>query len=595
MGEIFKTDAEVNWIQDGEKIQADVKNRPTKEVLANTVFLKDRFDAGCEEHEFEHYARSEFTADNGEYDSDTGLSSLLMVYGDYRIGEEILVGSTIAVIENINEPDLGATPNPYYKLWVSGIGSSVVSDTRVQSGGKVKSKMVYVPRFTLPVSGWDINYPTIVLHLGGFWIDKYECSMPDASDTYGGGNDNDRAQPVSKAGLVLWADLKQSEALLLAQQRVILGKTCRMMSIKHFVAVLLFSKLINGSMKGNMLNGRYSEDADSIENYGRRDPSVGFDAYKMKRCLTGSGPVTWSHNDTKNGVYDLFGNVREFIDFTINAGVFTYRKHGRMVGNYDSSDSQIYIEFHNDYDTVPSTGSLRIQGNGGWFTKSYTAVVWTTKEVAKFTLSGTLGDSVDDGNYVYQDVEYNVTPDTSRGKVSQAIVPVNGDYYLRANKADVVSNRSGNPFLVGDIIQLGIEQMEVDAVTDQGTYWQLEVSRHYNGQTESVNIGDYFATLNSSISNGGGAGSEYQYGEINYFSSLNDAVYCLIPAAMKASPSDYDFYISYINQRVGIRGGCWEDGFAAPWFIDFMRDGDYSAENIGFRCVFEPDRIEAIE
>ena len=43
----------------------------------------------------------------------------------------------------------------------------------------------------------------------------------------------------------------------------------------------------------------------------------GFDGNAISRCLAGTGPTSWSLNGKESGVYDLVGNVWEWVDMLI--------------------------------------------------------------------------------------------------------------------------------------------------------------------------------------------------------------------------------------------------------------------------------------
>jgi hypothetical protein len=72
--------------------------------------------------------------------------------------------------------------------------------------------------------------------------------------------------------------------------------------------------------KGNNSYGRDYQDADSPENYGMRDPVEPGAGSGIDRVLTGSGPNTWSLTGHPLGVWDLNGNVWEWIDLLMGGG-----------------------------------------------------------------------------------------------------------------------------------------------------------------------------------------------------------------------------------------------------------------------------------
>ena len=68
-----------------------------------------------------------------------------------------------------------------------------------------------------------------------------------------------------------------------------------------------------GYPKGNTDWGKDIGDTRVVENEGLADPiRYGYDAHEKSRCLTGSGPLSWSLNGKADGVFDLVGNVWEW-------------------------------------------------------------------------------------------------------------------------------------------------------------------------------------------------------------------------------------------------------------------------------------------
>jgi formylglycine-generating enzyme required for sulfatase activity len=73
--------------------------------------------------------------------------------------------------------------------------------------------------------------------------------------------------------------------------------------------------------KGNNNWGRDYQDPDSPENYGIEDPvKAGYSGNDIARVLTGSGPNSWSLTGHPLGVWDLNGNIWEWVDLLMGGG-----------------------------------------------------------------------------------------------------------------------------------------------------------------------------------------------------------------------------------------------------------------------------------
>ena len=195
---------------------------------------------------------------------------------------------------------------------------------------------------------------------GGFWIDKYEVSRSDASSTAEGTS----SMPVSKRNAVPWANVTLAEAKTAASARKIadIGE-CHLIKMREWYALYLLGRYtkekgILGATatsgwneRGNTRSGQ--DGRNNLLFFCADDPTE--NGIISDRCLTGTGYKSWGHfldstavsniglgvspgfgalvsadlvkddgdgsgADTFDGdfqVYDLVGNVREWIDFTV--------------------------------------------------------------------------------------------------------------------------------------------------------------------------------------------------------------------------------------------------------------------------------------
>lgn len=203
------------------------------------------------------------------------------------------------------------------------------------------SRMVKIPRF--------INDGIIY---GGFWVDKYEASRSDATATAEGTS----TVPVSIRGVVPWTSINlssaQSNASNSNRQITSLG-SCHLIGMKEWTAIYLLGRFAkeknifgatstNGwNERGNTRTGKDLNNTTCSDDPVEPTGSGG----SLGRCLTGTGVKSWGHlldgtattnpsgtalgasadsatNSTSafDGdlqVYDLVGNIKEWIDFTV--------------------------------------------------------------------------------------------------------------------------------------------------------------------------------------------------------------------------------------------------------------------------------------
>jgi hypothetical protein len=177
------------------------------------------------------------------------------------------------------------------------------------------SYMTLIPRFkTAGLPQAELNG----MEMGGFWVDTYQASQPDATSTSRGStsaNSPGETPAVSRAGVVPWTNISQTSAKIACGNRVINGVACHLMTMEEWAAIAYLAWMYDPELRGNTNSGSDHRDPNSWEYRGIDDP------VQSGRTLTGSGPASWRLFGQH--VADLVGNVWEWLDFTIEDGLWT--------------------------------------------------------------------------------------------------------------------------------------------------------------------------------------------------------------------------------------------------------------------------------
>jgi formylglycine-generating enzyme required for sulfatase activity len=484
------------------------------------------------------------------------------------------------------------------------------------TGTTVVSKMIYVPKFRVPAGIWDGGaFPPQDLLLGGFLIDKYPCSQPDATSESRGStsaNSPGLTAAVSQQGVVPWTDINFDNAKTACANRIINGRACHLVTMKEWATIAFLIKLLGHDIRGNNYWGRDYRDLDSWEYYGIADPVVASYTQQYSpnkqysRCLTGSGPVSWSHNGMANGVFDIVGNVWEWVDFQIDAGVYEAVKTAAIsdadgitatdtaivlgLGNVEdleywpASNGLVYIEETTDGTTVyPAEyiiyGSLVDNGDGT-----------VTLTSCQRGVNGTTAGAHPDGTPVQQINKYCVIPGGYSAKVSgdglnNTTDPATFDY------TDLVLGPGGVSPQVGDILQIENEQLEVTGVSGQ----TLTVSRGANGSKLVAHAdGTAFARISPQMTNSNptatGIYGAYQYAKFVTLRTEAEVAAMALPATVSSGGNEEwkdGFWIRNYGQRAALRGGDWGNGSnaRAGFALHLGLPPSYAYISVGFRAA----------
>ena len=177
--------------------------------------------------------------------------------------------------------------------------SSVFPTNKVITDDKgLPSVMVYIPKFKMSdviTVGSNSVHPAFIVdgvEKNGIYISKYQnkvydgraYSLPGEDPTTGINFDNSIARCTAK------------------------GAGWHLMTAMEWGAIALWCKKNGWLPYGNNNYGK-----DTRESLYKAVPTPYGSDGKINRVATGTGPVEWSHNKQLDGIYDLNGNVNEWV------------------------------------------------------------------------------------------------------------------------------------------------------------------------------------------------------------------------------------------------------------------------------------------
>ena len=191
------------------------------------------------------------------------------------------------------------------------------------------------------------------------------------------------------------------------------GAGWHLMTRAEWAMLALWCKA-NGTMpKGNNNYGK--DTADSVY---QAIPSMARDgSNRIQRVATGTGPLSWSHDGTPNGIWDLNGNVNEWV-----GGIRTVYGEIQILANNNAADKdKSQAASSAQWQAINASDGTLITPNGTGTTTGSVKLRWDTNHW-KLT-----DDNTSDGTTTYKDCAFeDIVADASIGTAATLLLQALG-------------------------------------------------------------------------------------------------------------------------------------------------------------------------
>lgn len=186
------------------------------------------------------------------------------------------------------------------------------------------------------------------------------------------------------------------------------GEGWHLMTRAEWAAIALWCKA-----NGCMPNGNNNYGKDVSESGYKAIPAPGVnDSGRTARVLTGTGPVSWSHDGTLEGIWDLNGNIWEWM-----GGLRTVKGEVQVLANNNAADlDHSQSASSAQWKAIDATTGEYITPDGKGTTANSIKMDWVS---GKITYSATITTQAD----VSRDCDFaNVTCASSVAAAAQAVL-----------------------------------------------------------------------------------------------------------------------------------------------------------------------------
>lgn len=316
--------------------------------------------------------------------------------------------------------------------------------------GNYTNHHVIIPKFTYAEEVAGVTF-------GGFLVDKYVCSQPNARPDQGSPDVAHSGAPgavpaISRPGVPVWDYINLPQAMIACCNK---GKGWHLMSAFEWASMAFLSKKLGTQPHGGNKNSNPPADVTYTTEIALLDGHLNGETSTYYRALPGTGPNTWSHNHLASGVFDLQGLVYQW-----NMGLFMQTDgHVDVLASLDTS----YTNSPFGRGTISGSGgaspTLTLDGSGVNWLKAYradefngmqvyiaeTAAFYTIVDTTATTLVLSNGDAPGDGTATFVIVKHVGTDVTSGMTSGRKILTLrNNDADLKAFAIPATADATGS-------------------------------------------------------------------------------------------------------------------------------------------------------